>query len=601
MKKTTIFIFLFLITKLVTAQYLSEEQYKIQTQFFIVDSLLDGNQGIFEKQLITRGAIYECEMQYSLSHKEGSKNLGKYIIYCKKNHWKRIKNVLENYVKNVQSGLNLDISIFTVDNETPEELKKSIKNEQMNLKGVTFIGDVAAAWFEINDDFNKYGYSQFPCDLFYMDLDGEWKDEDNNGLYDDHTGNQQPEIFVARINPYLNANDETEELSEFFNKNSRFYSKNNSGTNYKSFSFIDKDWQIFEDHLNDIHFVHGRNNYNNASPKKNNDEFDEQLYLNTLTTQNGMIQFDCHSSPTAHYLSDGSIVSSKKILETKINAVALNLFCCSALNWKAKLNFSPLLGSAYLFGNNNVQCLVGSTKTGSMLNFDEFYKPLGVGKCMGDAFLDWWNNGIYENHTSNTRSWHYGMTIFGDPMIQLGKQNYYNGNSDKLVKISILNEESCADGKSYVDLEAKTNIDGNIIWSDGRQDNPIEVRPTKTTNYKLYVFDDDGNGYLTSKLIEVRKPFNCNLPVKFYVRKKHNLIIDARTYSRIKNVGDNYNFDWSIGGREPSINIIGEKDLTLKLTISGGCNQEQVVTKIIVLSSVEYFIRRYILFKNDIY
>jgi hypothetical protein len=601
MWKTILFIILFGISKFSISQFLTEEQYKIQTQLFIVDSLMKGNQGIYEKPLITRGSRYLCELKHNINHKPDKKFLGKYIIYCKDLHWEKIKNSLEKYALNVQSKFNVDILIYSVDNETPEELKSTIKKESTNLKGVTFIGDISAAWFEIHDDFYEKKYSQFPCDLFYMDLDGDWKDIDSNGLYDEHDGNQQPEIFVARIHPYFKSKDESEELTKFFTKNNRYYSMNYKDLNYKSFAFVDQDWQVFEDHKNDIRFVHGKNNYTHANPEKNGVKFNEQLYINTLTGQHGMIQFNCHSSATSHYLSDGSVISSQKIFNTKINAVSMNLFCCSALNWKAKLNLSPLMGAAYLFGNNNVQCLTGSTKIGSMLNFNHFYQPLGVGKCFGDAFVDWWHNGIEENHTSNTRSWHYGLSIFGDPMIQLGKQNYYSGNSEDLITISTPNENSCTDGRTYVDLEAQTNVEGEIIWNNGRQDNQIEVRPNKSTDYKLYVFDDDGNGYVISKRIDVRKPFNCRLPKKFYVRKKHYLEIDARSYSRAQKIEENYSFNWSCGGNEPLIKIRGEKDIVLKLTISGACRDEIVETKIIVLSSLEYFIRRYIFFKNDIY
>ena len=117
----------------------------------------------------------------------------------------------------------------------------------------------------------------------------------------------------------------------------------------------------------------------------------------------------------------------------------------------------------------------------------------------------------------------------------------------------------------------------------------------------MYVFDDDGNGYVIFKRIDVRKPFNCNLPNKFFVRRKHYLNIDARSFTRVEKKDENYSFNWSLGSSEPTIEIRGEKDIVLKLTISGGCSEEKVESKIIVLSPLEYFIRRYIFFKNDIY
>lgn len=34
---------------------------------------------------------------------------------------------------------------------------------------------------------------------------------------------------------------------------------------------------------------------------------------------------------------------------------------------------------------------MGSTKTGSMLTFENFYGPMGNGKLVGDAYVDWWS------------------------------------------------------------------------------------------------------------------------------------------------------------------------------------------------------------------
>jgi hypothetical protein len=81
----------------------------------------------------------------------------------------------------------------------------------------------------------------------------------------------------------------------------------------------------------------------------------------------------------------------------------------------------------------------------------------------------------------------------------------------------------------------------------------------------LYVFDDDGNGYVIYKRIDVRKPFNCNLPNKFFVRRKHYLNIDARSFTRVEKKDENYSFNWSLGSSEPTIEIRGEKDIVLKL------------------------------------
>jgi hypothetical protein len=64
--------------------------------------------------------------------------------------------------------------------------------------------------------------------------------------------------------------------------------------------------------------------------------------------------------------------------------------------------------------------VVGSAKTGSMLDFQYFYEPIGNGASFGTALKEWFE---YEYPYSddpggyNDISWFYGMTILGDPTI----------------------------------------------------------------------------------------------------------------------------------------------------------------------------------------
>jgi hypothetical protein len=61
---------------------------------------------------------------------------------------------------------------------------------------------------------------------------------------------------------------------------------------------------------------------------------------------------------------------------------------------------------------------VGSTKTGSMLQFSHFYGPLADGRNLGEAFRDWFDFITRDTVTIDELSWHYGMTLLGDPFLQ---------------------------------------------------------------------------------------------------------------------------------------------------------------------------------------
>ena len=87
----------------------------------------------------------------------------------------------------------------TVSGGTPEEIKKWIQARyEAGSESIVFVGDITAAWAEISG-------SVFPCDLFYMDLDGIWLDNDHDGDYEIHyatSGDEGPEVYVARINAH---------------------------------------------------------------------------------------------------------------------------------------------------------------------------------------------------------------------------------------------------------------------------------------------------------------------------------------------------------------------------------------------------------------
>ena len=61
---------------------------------------------------------------------------------------------------------------------------------------------------------------------------------------------------------------------------------------------------------------------------------------------------------------------------------------------------------------------IGSTKTGSMLDFEYFYEPLGEGSTLGEAFRDWFTFITENGVTFDELCWHYGMALLGDPFLK---------------------------------------------------------------------------------------------------------------------------------------------------------------------------------------
>jgi len=102
---------------------------------------------------------------------------------------------LDQYVADIETE-GRTVFIQTISGGTPEQIKSWVSlRYDAGSDGIVFIGDITAAWAEVSE-------SQFPCDLFYMDLDGAWADNNADGVYESHTagtGDMAPEVYVGRM------------------------------------------------------------------------------------------------------------------------------------------------------------------------------------------------------------------------------------------------------------------------------------------------------------------------------------------------------------------------------------------------------------------
>jgi hypothetical protein len=242
-----------------------------------------------------------------------------------------------------------------------------------------------------------------------MDLDGLWTDNDGDEMYDLHTdgsGDTAPEIFVGRIDASNIPGDEISILKNYFAKVYDFWSGETNQTKY-ALSYTEADWAQYEDFRHDIGYAY--DDYEAIwYPDVDRDDY---VYNRIISTYE-FIQLSCHSSSQGHSFSIGGWASNDDIRSAPPIALFYNLFCCSSL----RFTDYNCLGYAYILDTNTPSLtVVGSAKTGSMLDFRYFYEPIGEGSSFGTAFKEWFE---YEYPYENSDiSWFYGMTILGDPTL----------------------------------------------------------------------------------------------------------------------------------------------------------------------------------------
>lgn len=307
---------------------------------------------------------------------------------------------------------------------TPQDLRLLLQQlrDSAGIDGALLVGSLPVPWFQVEDDFYAYGYAEWPCDLYYMDLDGQWLDTMSNsggwgpgtdGIFDLHQGSILPEIFVGRLAP-TGIGSDTALLKNYFRKDNA-YRRDSIAQQPRALVFVDDDWEYWgPSWAEDVAQLY----------PDTMDFFDPNatratLYRGRLDTAQAWVSLFAHSSPSLHQFSYDSGGSHDYYYSTEYTsqnppANFYNFFCCS---------FGRYTTNGYGAGRSilNQDCGLGavaSTKTGSMLEFTPFYQSLAEGKSLGRAFRDWFAHIMQDGVTFDELCWHYGMTLLGDPFLR---------------------------------------------------------------------------------------------------------------------------------------------------------------------------------------
>ncbi len=303
-----------------------------------------------------------------------------------------------------------------------------------NLEGAILIGDLPIAEYEIEDDFNIYGYKHFPIDLYFMDLDGTWSDSAldgdwggnaQTGVFDGHsdgTGDRQVEIWVSRLigSSVPGIGTEADVVNNYFNRLKIWMDGDDPIDNNLLILGNDEEWgsTVAWGGAGLLGFAPAEvTTYLRSVDEDTDDNWmlglrDGQKYA--LITE--------HSSPTNHWMIDqfntGEYLNMP-VAGDPSNTRFYNLFACS----NSRYTVSDFFGGLYAWGHNGLISM-GSTKTGAMLDFNTYNTQLGMDATFGEAFKHWLNNFVLVSPISEYRvSWHYGMTLCGVGTLTLNYQS----------------------------------------------------------------------------------------------------------------------------------------------------------------------------------
>jgi hypothetical protein len=335
-----------------------------------------------------------------------------------------IKSSLDQYTVDLKnSGFEVKITETSLlMDETPRGIRSYLQeNLRHELVGCLLVGDISGAWFEIDT-------RKFPIDLYYMDLDGVWTDSDNNMIYDGHSGDVAPEIWVGRLKIPETAGNEPSLLNNYFDKNHRYRNGRLTLPWWRSMIYIDDggtSTNTEQDAKNSLSKIYADITFVNDRATTNATDYKKRI-LDPSGYQ--WIYLMCHGSHNNHTFTvppdeqaklegswfqwDGTVYSSDyKSINPRI--FFYHFVICSA----AKYSEPDYLAGSAVFGNDYGLLALGSTQVVSTLPVGDLYEGLSEGKCIGKAFLEWSTN-LHEEYNYLQRQF-YGLTLIGDPTLQL--------------------------------------------------------------------------------------------------------------------------------------------------------------------------------------
>ncbi|MDZ7333825.1 MAG: VWA domain-containing protein [candidate division KSB1 bacterium] len=351
----------------------------------------------------------------------------KIMILVNGNLYPAVRSQVDQYIADLESQ-NYEVVLVTISGGTPQNIRSMLQNEP-GLVGAVLIGSLPVPWFQIIETFDggkTYQYEEFPCDLYYMDLNGTWADtkhydsvsksfvNGSDGILESHTGAVAPDIWIGRLMAStLTSGNEVNLVNNYFTKN-HLYRTAKTSIQTRALTYLDDDWSNWTTCGLDCV-------YNSITVVNDKEVTRAPDYKNRLDDNYLWIHLCAHSWPGGHGFKYNNGTNWDYVYVNDVRTIDplayfYNLFACS----NARYIEENYMAGWYIFMDSYGLGAVGSTKTGSMLSFEDFYDPLAEGATLGDAFKNWFTKRAEGGFEDWEQAWFYGMTYLGDPALTCG-------------------------------------------------------------------------------------------------------------------------------------------------------------------------------------
>ena len=395
---------------------------------------------------------------------------GKIGIIVNKHLYPSIQTSITMYINDIKNieGKDVWLDGITFDESNDKkELRDSLRYYYGNdgLEGAILIGDLPMCDFLTDETHER---DIFPCDLYYMDLNGTWTPED---LPDTHSGSKSAEIWISRLvcsvlTHYANQT-EVQILKSYFDRvHLRMYGQDNQPSTYLIAGMYGE-WPSLESE-NKSYLGYNSNNIESfRTYSDSTDPVFKEKWANALIAGKEYAYIYSHAGGLPYRHKFGYYIYH--IYEDTTNCRFNNVYCCQ----NARYTTANMCG-AYATDDKGLVS-IGAAKSGSMRpgSYRPYNEPLGQGKSFGEAFRGWYNS-----EGLSSISWHYGMTVQGVGTLHI--QPYDPPADNKAPTGLALSGQSInenAGANAFIGILSTTDPDAGqfhtyrLIYGDGDTDN----------------------------------------------------------------------------------------------------------------------------------
>jgi len=388
-----------------------------------------------------------------------------YYIIISPTLFDSLEEEIVEYKQDVLEDTGYHTKIVFCDSCTQEEMRNTlIAGYNNDLKGALLIGDIPVAWCNFTVGTN------YPTPYYYMDLDGIWEDTNQDYIFDTHTGNTDPEIFVS----WLKSNDltlikqtEVDILQNYFQKVHN-YRGGELDFGFKSLYLRDDVFSLVakSDYMEQFPFVQEYSSLITTSSLDYESYLDEE-YQTVYTL--------AHSNPWLHGFSEedeqgqgcewynGGVcynsVQNTDIIQIEPKSLFYFLHGCAVGRFTEQDN----IANWYIFQQEGGLVTIAPTEpimAGPEI-FENYLSHLLDKEIFGISYLD------------HIDSWEkYTLTLLGDPTLKLNPPEFFHRlevsdgsytNEDNLANVSITGSGKI--GTEPIKAKLKIYLNGDILNS----------------------------------------------------------------------------------------------------------------------------------------